>query len=126
MTTPALKLFAAYNLLCGALLALLAASPFADRLVWLFVQVQPGVEAATADSPTLRWVAGIAGGVWAGWGASMFSQTMGRTPAWALRAGLLVWFLLDSAASVANGAPLNIFVNLSLLLPGLVLLRRAA
>ena len=51
---------------------------------------------------------------------------MGRTPAWALRAGLLVWFLLDSAASVANGAPLNIFVNLSLLLPGLVLLRRAA
>jgi hypothetical protein len=126
MTTPALKLFAAYNLLCGATLALVAASPFADRLVWLFVQLQPGAEAATADSPTLRWVAGIAGGVWAGWGAMMFSQAMGRTAAWALRAGLLVWCLLDSAASVSNGAPLNVLVNLSLLLPGLLLLRRAA
>ena len=126
MTTPALKLFAAYNLLCGALMALVAASPFADRLVWLLVQLQPGAAAAAADSPTLRWVAGIAGGVWAGWVAMMLSQAMGRTPAWALRAGLLVWFLLDGLASVSNGAPLNVLVNLSLLLPGLMLLRGAA
>jgi hypothetical protein len=41
-----------------------------------------------------------------------------------LRAGLVVWFVLDGLASVTNGAPLNVAVNLSLLIPGLLVLRR--
>ncbi|MBL8616763.1 MAG: hypothetical protein JNM72_14215 [Deltaproteobacteria bacterium] len=123
MTTPALQLFAAYNLVAGAAMALVAASPFAGRLCALFTLIQP--EAAGADGPTLRWIAGLAGGVWAGWGAMMLGLTRGRSPAWALRAGLLVWFTLDGLASVANGAALNVGVNLGLLVPGLVLLRGA-
>jgi hypothetical protein len=122
VTTPTLKLFAGTNLLAGAMMALLAASPFADRLVWLCSLIQPA--AAAADGPTVRWIAGIAGGVWAGWGAMMLAQAMGRSPAWALRAGLIVWFVLDGLASVTNGAPLNVAVNLSLLIPGLLVLRR--
>jgi hypothetical protein len=54
----------------------------------------------------------------------MLAQAMGRSPAWALRAGLIVWFVLDGLASVTNGAPLNVAVNLSLLIPGLLVLRR--
>jgi hypothetical protein len=123
MNTPAVQLFAALNLTLGAAMALLAASPFAGRLCALLALAQPG--AAGADSPTLRWVAGIAGGVWAGWGAMMVAQARGRGPAWSLRAGLLVWFTLDSLASLTNGAALNVGVNLGLLVPGLVLLRGA-
>jgi len=122
MTTPALKLFAAYNLLAGAMMALVAASPYADRLVWLCGFIQP--DASAADGPTVRWIAGIAGGVWAGWGAMMLAQAMGHSPAWALRAGLIVWFVLDGLASVTNGAPLNVAANLSLLIPGLLVLWR--
>jgi hypothetical protein len=123
MTTPAVQLFAAFNLIAGAAMALIAASPFAGRLCAVLALAQPA--AAGADGPTLRWVAGIAGGVWAGWGGMMVALARGRGPAWSLRAGLLVWFALDSLASVANGAPLNVGVNLGLLVPGLVLLRGA-
>jgi hypothetical protein len=121
----AAHLFAALNLAAGASVALVAASPLAGPALRLFVLVQPGQDLALADQPITRWVLGIAGGVWAGWGAGMVSAQRGADPATALRAGLLVWCALDSLASAANGAWGNVAVNLAWLAFGWVVTRPA-
>lgn len=124
-TRPAL-VFAVLNLAMGATLALSAASPFADQAVALFTLLQTGADTALADQPTTRWVMGIAGGVWAGWGAAMVAEARGAAPARAHLVGLVAWCLLDSLASLVHGAPLNVLVNLSWLALGAWTLRAAA
>lgn len=105
-------LFSLANLGLGAALALTAASPWAGAALRLFALVQPGQDPVAVDQPIARWVLGIAGGVWAGWGAMMVRTAAGDEPRSALRVGLAVWCALDSAASLANGAAANVAVNL--------------
>ena len=111
MSTTAMKVYAAANLAAGTAMALLASSPWAGAALQLAEWVQPAQAAATADQPVARWVMGIAGGVWAGWGATMLASVAGAPPAAAILRGLVVWCALDSVASVATGAALNVGVN---------------
>lgn len=76
---------------------------------------------------------GIAGGLTAGFGAAMIA--LARTPALDLAAavralshGLLLWFVIDSGASIGHGAWRNAVANVLFLAIGLLplgLLRRA-
>jgi hypothetical protein len=111
------------NLGLGSALALVSASPWAGAALTAFALVQPSQDPTTLDQPLTRWILGIAGGVWAGWGAMMVRTTAGDDPRQALRAGLAVWCALDSAASLANGAPANVAVNLTWLAIGFVVTR---
>jgi hypothetical protein len=118
MTTLEARVFSAMNLLCGALLALAASSPWAGGAVRLFLIAQPDLDPALADTPFARWILGLAGGIWAGWGTLMLLLGLGWDPRRASLAALGVWCALDSLASAANGAWLNLGVNLSWLLIG--------
>lgn len=121
-----LHTFALLNLALGASTALLAASPLAGAALRWTTLVQPGQDPAMADQALTRWVLGIAGGVWAGWGASMVASVRGASVAASIGSGLVVWCALDSLASAVNGAWLNVVVNLSWLALGVVATRDAS
>lgn len=123
MNRPPFVLFAALNLLMSSSMALFAASPWAPLALALFAVAQPGVDPVAADSPMLRWILGIAGGVWAGWSTVMWGLARGWPAPRALQAGLVLWCVFDSAASLANGAALNVLVNVVWAAIGLVTLR---
>jgi len=123
MSTSA-KMFAWANLGAGTFLALLAASPWAGVALGWMVMAQPSQVLAAADQPIARWWLGIAGGVWAGWGATMSASLAGATPAASVWRGLLAWVVLDSLASGANGAWLNVLVNLTWFVIGWFALRQ--
>jgi hypothetical protein len=55
----------------------------------------------------------------------MLGLARGWPAARALQAALVVWCVLDSAASLANGAALNVLVNVTWAAFGLVALRGA-
>jgi hypothetical protein len=67
------------------------------------------------------WIA-ISGGLLAGWGATLYlisSQVYARDPSLGSRiilTGVAVWFVIDSAGSVAVGAPFNMVMNFAFLL----------
>jgi len=63
--------------------------------------------------PYHRWLHGAMGGVIAGWGATMWVVAGRRHEPWvALGAGLVTWFLIDSAASAFHGAWPNVLLNI--------------
>lgn len=126
MSRPFPLAFAGLNLALGAGCALIACTPFAGPALRLFTMVQAGTDPALADAPFAHWLLGILGGIWAGWGATMMAVLSDRPMLQSMRIGLLTWFSLDSLASVINGAPLNVAVNLSFLVLGLVALRSPA
>lgn len=99
----------------------------ADGLFWPF----DGVE--TLDAPATRLLAAISGGVLVGLGISVHGlagEIMSQTPDAArkvIRNSLLGWFVIDSTASVAVGASLNVLANagfLALFLLPMALRRR--
>ncbi|MGF1665090.1 MAG: hypothetical protein ACFCVC_02345 [Acidimicrobiia bacterium] len=72
-------------------------------------------------TPLSRLLAGITGGVLAGWGVTMWvvvrrlhSQDPGLVSA-ILVPGLVVWFVVDSVASVTSGGALNVVGNVGFL-----------
>jgi len=77
--------------------------------------VYPGDDPDTQESGLL--LIGITGAVMAGWttlAVILFSDptTASRPATWrGLAGGLTVWFLLDSTASIATGATLNLVPN---------------
>lgn len=84
---------------------------------------EPGMNSAA------RFGAGIYGGLMAGWGVSLHligrRAPITRAVGW----GLLTWWAVDSAASVATGYPLNALSNtgfLALFTPALVAMARRA
>ncbi len=83
----------------------------ADLIIWPF----DGAESLA--SPDTRLMAAIGGGVMAGWGLMMLTivnRLFEADPQLAksiLMTGVVSWFLIDSAASVLAGAPLNILPN---------------
>ncbi|WP_374426339.1 hypothetical protein [Tabrizicola sp.] len=97
-----------------------------DLLVWPF----DGAETLAASET--RLALSIGGGVMLGWGL-MIWQLAGEPLEHAsdavrgiIRASVLGWFLVDSAASVAAGAALNILPNLVFLALFLLPMRRGA
>lgn len=124
---------AGLTVLAGAAIALLAAlgkpSPLDDLVASVFVN---GSAADVALNAAGRLSIGLTGAVLAGWGAVLWVLARGEVEAqhprlWsAMAAGLCVWFVLDNAASIANGAHFNLLGNtafLGLLLPPMLGLR---
>ncbi len=79
-----------------------------------------GNEAMTANEA--RLLAAIGGGVMAGWGVMLWllvTRLLPHDPLLAramLLRGILVWYVVDSAGSVAAGAPINAALNTVLML----------
>lgn len=122
----------------GALMALSVTFGLTAPLSFLIDLVfWPLDGAESASAPETRLAAGIAGGLLAGWGWTLLavlrrSIAQEGAEGWAWRAvlgGLLIWFALDSAASLAAGAAANVVGNLvflALLGVPLALMRRSA
>ncbi len=78
--------------------------------------------AQTYDDPTLRFLSALAGGFLAGWGILIWflSGTAYDAAPEAVRkavlGSILVWFVLDSAGSVASGNASNALFNILILL----------
>ena len=72
----------------------------------------------TLDQPAARLLAAISGGVMVGWGAMLWlvaTRLLPADPSLAaalVRTSAVAWFVVDSAASIAAGAPLNAMLNL--------------
>ena len=111
--------FAAGVTLATGLALALAALPalnlpmrlLADLLIWPLDQ---GQTLATSET---RLVLAISGGVMVGWALMIWQlagEPMQRAPdsiRAIIRTSILVWFLVDSLASVAAGVPLNVLGN---------------
>lgn len=91
----------------------------------------PG-EPDVTSAQTLSFALGVSGAVIAGWGATMafiFWRSDSATSLSAARAlvpGLAIWFLLDGAVSIVNGASINVIGNgllLAMFIPPLVAIR---
>lgn len=97
-----------------------------DLLVWPF----NGAETLAASETRLALA--IGGGVMLGWGLMIWQlagEPLERAPdavRGIIRASVLGWFVVDSAASVAAGAALNILPNLVFLALFLLPMRRGA
>ncbi len=69
------------------------------------------------NTPEMRLLWAIAGGLMAGWGVMIWqitSQLYPRDPALAKRlilSSVVVWFVIDGAGSVLAGAPFNVVMN---------------
>ncbi|MCU0911036.1 MAG: hypothetical protein MUE98_06745 [Rhodobacteraceae bacterium] len=87
----------------------------ADLVVW------PPDGAQVMAAAETRVFAAISGGVLAGWGWALWllaGEGMARMPDLTRRiwtGSVLVWFALDSAGSLAAGAPVNVLGNLGFL-----------
>ena len=87
-----------------------------DLLSW------PLDHAESYASPTLRFLSALTGGFLFGWGvmiACLRAWVYDAAPEGVRRAvvvGLLAWFVLDSAGSIASGTPSNAVFNVPVLL----------
>ncbi len=105
--------YAWLNVLLGGSLAVAMASPAATPLLEALAVVFPGADAVSlgAHLPYTRLMAGVAGGLWAGWGVALVGGHRGWSLDRILLTSVCVWFVLDQAASVACGAWGNVVVN---------------
>lgn len=87
-----------------------------DFILWPIDGAQGGV------TPELRLIFAISGGVLVGWGVMLWliaTRLYPREPQLArsmILWSVAVWFVVDSAASIVAGAPLNALLNTSFLL----------
>jgi hypothetical protein len=78
--------------------------------------------AQTYDSPDTRFLSALTGGFLAGWGVMIWclsAWVYDKAPEAVRRtvlAGVLSWFVLDSAGSIASGNPSNALFNVLVLL----------
>lgn len=118
-----LKAASAFLFLLGLVIALAAlpatsgpALLMADGIFWPFDGAQ------SLAAPETRLLAAIDGGVLAGWGVMIWlvsARLYPREPALArllILAGIGCWFVVDSAGSIAAGAPLNAVLNIGFVL----------
>ncbi|MEL6593277.1 MAG: hypothetical protein AAFQ68_24480 [Bacteroidota bacterium] len=83
-------------------------------------------------APTTRFLSALSGGFLLGWGVMIWFLSVwvyDKAPEAVRRAvliGVLSWFVLDSAGSVASGNPSNVIFNLIILLIGVGPLWRSA
>jgi hypothetical protein len=77
---------------------------------------------STYDTPDTRFLSALTGGFLLGWGVTIWalsSWVYDVAPEGVRRsvlAGLLAWFCLDSAGSIASGNPSNALFNIAVLL----------
>lgn len=112
------QIVAVFSFLTAVLMAVAAHPPFSNGLLSMFDLVDWPVDGdVTALTDEARLLAAVGGGIFAGFSA-MFMFIVAP----ALRRGddeirkgalysLLVWFVIDSTASVAAGAPGNVIGN---------------
>ncbi len=114
------------------ILAALAALPATSMPIQMMVDlIFWPVDGAPGEwGPQTRFVSGVGGGVMTGWGVMLWlvstrlyprDPELGRT---LILTSIGIWFVVDSAASIAAGAPLNAFLNVSFLVIFYVPLRR--
>jgi hypothetical protein len=78
--------------------------------------------AQTYASPELRFLSGLAGGFLLGWGVMIWCLSLwvyDSAPEVVRKSvlmGLLAWFILDSAGSIASGTSSNVIFNIFVLL----------
>lgn len=83
---------------------------------WFYDLVHWPLDGASSFADNVRFTCGILGAVTIGWGITMFAlieaaEKLGA-PVWrAMTAALVIWFVIDSAISVASGAPGNAVSN---------------
>lgn len=81
----------------------------------------PGGDAESFEAGTTRFLSALTGGFLFGWGVMIFclrAWVYDAAPEGVRRSvivGLLAWFFLDSAGSVASGTPWNAFFNVLVL-----------
>lgn len=105
-------------------LAGLAALPAAAAPMQILVDLifWPVDGAPGSWGPEARFASGVGGGVMAGWGVMLWltaTRLYSREPELArtlILTSVGVWFVVDSLASIAAGAPLNAVLNVSFLL----------
>jgi hypothetical protein len=121
-TVTRLKFAAGLVIFFGVLIAL-GAHPatawpvtfLADLIFWPLDGAQSYLAQET------RVMSGIGGGVMAGWGVALWlvaTRLYRKDPALArliIAESIIVWFVVDSVASLAAGAPLNVLFNLGFL-----------
>lgn len=102
----------------GLLIALAAWPPMAGLLTILADLIFLPVDGAQdLSAPETRLMMAISGGVLVGWGVMVWlvaTRLADRDPALArtlVLVPLAAWFVVDSAGSVASGAPLNVLFN---------------
>lgn len=78
--------------------------------------------ATTYSSPDTRFLSALTGGFLLGWGVTIWCLSVwvyDAAPEGVRRTvltGLLAWFVLDSAGSIASGNPSNAWINILVLL----------
>ncbi len=106
--------------LFGVVLAL-GALPATDAPVRLVLALTHGPTEPLFDPP-LRFSLGVMGGVSIGWAVMLhfvvqeaIRQGAAGRPLWnAISAGMITWFVIDSALSCATGYGLNVIPNIGL------------
>ena len=111
-----LRVWCAVVLLVGVLFAM-AVSPATDGPArWFFVAVSSSHEDTHLAGPAMRGTVAVLGAVMIGWALTLagmvrVADTVGA-PAWrSLTGAMLVWYVVDSAVSIASGFALNAVSN---------------
>jgi hypothetical protein len=117
-----LRFAAGVTMAFGLALALAAFPPLGAPMILLAdILVWPLDGAETGTAPGMRLILAIAGGVMAGWGwliwqlagAALAKDPDNIRPF--IRQSVILWFVVDSIASVLASAPLNAVANLAFL-----------
>ena len=117
-----LRLAAAVTMLTGLSITLAAYPPLAAPLRLLAdLVIWPLDGAETLGGSDTRLMLAIGGGLMTGWGAMIWQlagAALARAPDLVrpiIRNSVLIWFAVDSTASVMAGGPLNLIGNLAFL-----------
>ncbi|MEP0944481.1 MAG: hypothetical protein ABJH63_05670 [Rhizobiaceae bacterium] len=117
--------YASLGLIGFGVLNFLSLFPFLQPVMGWFLDLaylSPfGTDHQLASPAGALWIA-ISGGLLAGWGTTLWlisSQVYSKDPSLGSRiilTGVAVWFVIDSAGSIAVGAPFNAVLNFAFLL----------
>lgn len=127
-----LKIVVAATALLGVVVAAAGVPTLGALAAWLIdLVVEPGAPVAQL-SPASGMLAAVGGGMMIGWAVVAWYivtriETGDRRGTRVLLTSLVLWYVADSAGSIASGAPLNAASNtllLALFLPPLVRLLR--
>jgi hypothetical protein len=80
-----------------------------EATAWLYRLAGPGTP--TDFGPAAMLGVAIYGGLMVGWGVTCMALGKEHRVDVAVGAGLMAWFVTDSAGSVASGYPLNVLIN---------------
>lgn len=109
----------------GAALAA-AAFPATDAVARFYYDlIYWPLDGASAFGEQLRFTVAVLGAVMMGWAITMFGMVSAAArlgaPVWrSLTIAVVVWFVIDSALSIATGVPMNAVANTGFLLTFLV------